>query len=756
MAAEPPVEPLVERVRKAIERGVQYLRDQEAGKGGWEHIDPVASNLHPGGRTCLALLALMNTGVRPEDPIVERGLRVLRKIEPRQTYVVALQTMVFADAGRNEDKERIQRNVDWLLDQRLFVNGEFRGWSYGTVRGAEGGDNSNTQYALLGLHAGHLSGARIDRKVWQSIQTYYLDSQQKDAGWAYKPASNATTFTMTTAGLCGLLIAGMELNLGREILNGNGTAQNCGQYEDNKPLGNALGWIGSKFSVRQRSNTFYSLYGVERAGRLSGLRFLGNHDWYRAGCQFLVEGQSRQDGSWSETEAIGTPSRIITTSFALLFLSKGRTPILMSKLYHGPGDDWNNDRYDCRNLVDYASKELFHRQPLAWQIFDCRRVSVTNNEELRALTSELLQSPIVYFNGHEAPRFSDLERSLLKEYVEQGGFILAESCCGAVGFDKGFRQLARELWPDNPLKPLGPEHPLWKAHALIPPGEFPLEGIEMGCKTVVIYSPRDLSCLWEANSVKEPRGLLAFRLGGNIIAYATGLEPPKPRLTASDIVKLEPEGKLIPRGYLKVAQLRHDGDWQPAPKAMQTLMSNLREKAKLDVALQTEPMRPNHPDLVDFKFLYMHGRAAFSFSPEEIKNLRMNLETGGLILADACCGKPAFDSAFREFAKQLFPDKRLEPVPLTDELYSKELNGTALTTVRCRTEVGAGTGKGGEFRDLPPALEGIRLNNRWVVLYSRYDLGCALEKHQSTDCLGHDHASALRLGTAAVLYALQY
>ena len=60
-----------------------------------------------------------------------------------------------------------------------------------------------------------------------------------------------------------------------------------------------------------------------------------------------------------------------------------------------------------------------------------------------------------------------------------------------------------------------------------------------------------------------------------------------------------------------------------------------------------------------------------------------------------------------------------------------------------------------EFRDVPPALEGIKINDRWVVIYSRYDIGCALEKHQSTDCLGHDHASALALGQAAVLYALK-
>jgi hypothetical protein len=37
-------------------------------------------------------------------------------------------------------------------------------------------------------------------------------------------------------------------------------------------------------------------------------------------------------------------------------------------------------------------------------------------------------------------------------------------------------------------------------------------------------------------------------------------------------------------------------------------------------------------------------------------------------------------------------------------------------------------------------------------LYSKYDLGCALERNTSADCIGYDHASALRIATAAVRY----
>jgi hypothetical protein len=53
---------------------------------------------------------------------------------------------------------------------------------------------------------------------------------------------------------------------------------------------------------------------------------------------------------------------------------------------------------------------------------------------------------------------------------------------------------------------------------------------------------------------------------------------------------------------------------------------------------------------------------------------------------------------------------------------------------------------------MEPFLEGIKVDGRWVVLYSKYDLGCALELNTSADCIGYDHGSALRIATAAVRY----
>ena len=151
--AEPRHEPLVEQVRKAIAGGVKYLRETQRPDGGWE-VDEFTL-VHKGGETSLAILALLNSGLTPKDPVITRALTSLRGVKTISTYACALQTMALVEAGFSEDRERIQQNVNWLIDIRLRdETGHLIGWTYGRRDRGTTPDNSNTQYALLGLHYG--------------------------------------------------------------------------------------------------------------------------------------------------------------------------------------------------------------------------------------------------------------------------------------------------------------------------------------------------------------------------------------------------------------------------------------------------------------------------------------------------------------------------------------------------------------------------------------------------------------------------
>ena len=101
----PPVkaeEELVEKVRKTIEKGVAFLKKEQK-QGKWEGVVLNLLADMEGGVTALVTLALLNCGEKPDSPAVAEALKYLRTLEPKKTYVVGLQTMVFAEARAKAD-----------------------------------------------------------------------------------------------------------------------------------------------------------------------------------------------------------------------------------------------------------------------------------------------------------------------------------------------------------------------------------------------------------------------------------------------------------------------------------------------------------------------------------------------------------------------------------------------------------------------------------------------------------------------------
>src|SRR5579872_223244 len=436
-------EELVVKVRKTIDLGVEFLKNNRSRTSkNWEGVVIGVLADMDGGQTALVTLALLNSGVKPEDPILVEPLEYLRSLPQKKTYVVALSNLVYAEARLSKDKPLIQQNANWLIDQAIGYRngaGKLEGWSYGT-HGNAFADNSNTQYALLGLYAAKQAGVKIDDKVWKAIQEYYVTTQIPEPNnstsgrWPYYTAKaqahiniqDQPSFSMTVAGVCGLIIATMGLDESEQKLDPTtGVAAKCGDYGSNTAMAKGMNWIGANFTFESPKSTFYNIYGIERLGRLSGQRFIHRYDWYREGCEKLVrlqalEGQNRGAIQSPDGKAVDS-SPILSTSFALLFLSKGRTPVLISKFAWGTYKDngsgtfleiptgpqgqvnWNRKHNDTRHIVEFCSKELFNGVPLAWQVYDVRRRDFGNDgdggksgkEKILEEVGSLLQSPVL-------------------------------------------------------------------------------------------------------------------------------------------------------------------------------------------------------------------------------------------------------------------------------------------------------------------------------------------------------------------------
>jgi hypothetical protein len=153
----------------------------------------------------------------------------------------------------------------------------------------------------------------------------------------------------------------------------------------------------------------------------------------------------------------------------------------------------------------------------------------------------------------------------------------------------------------------------------------------------------------------------------------------------------------------------------------------------------------------------MHGRTAFRLTDAERKQLRAYVERGGMVFANAICASEQFTKSFRREMEAIFADQPLEPIPKDDPLLTDLYGGFDLSTVT-RRDPQRTSGNGpvrGKLSKVAPDLEGIRFGERYGVIFSRYDLSCALEKHDSWECQGYVREDAARISMNVVLYSMQ-
>ncbi|WP_437224446.1 DUF4159 domain-containing protein [Planctomicrobium sp. SH661] len=760
---------LRERVLHSIEMAQKALLRMQRRDGSWPTMHYSSNEI---GLTSLVTLSLLNSGVPPDNEQIRRAIGWIKSADrdPTATYDISLAIMALAASGDPTVRGKISRLAERL---ERYQHGGAEGGTWGYRDEANWYDNSNTQFAILGLREAEYAGVPISREVWQRAQDHFLRTQSgpvdspNGSGWGYNQGQ-APTGSMSVAGIASLTITSAALENDKDV-SPDGRINCCGEDVDPAQLAidSGVRWLSRHFRVRSNPGSenwpLYYLYGLERAGRFTGQRFFGEHDWYREGAEFLIAGQSVREGVWITRQE----DEIAGTSLALLFLAKGLSPVVINKLKFGERDpqtgdvvgrDWNLHPRDVSNLVEYTSSLPNWPKLLTWQSVDLR--TAADGEGVSAL----LQSPIQFMSGSQSPEsIQGRELLLLREYFAQGGFLLAVENCEGSGFDAGFRDLVRRIFDgQHELEKLLPTHDVYRSEYLFPPdGQVPeLWGVDFGCRTAIIYAPYDHACRWNKWAKHDPPDRLisvktqidkSMKLGVNIIAYATGREL-LDKLQRPNINGKERE-KGLNRSSVQIARLRHTGGWDTAPNALRRLQGAL-ENVNIDMAAETPTLAATDPTLFDYPLLYVHGRKNFQLSPEEMADLKTYLENGGFLFADACCGSDQFDRSFRTIIEQMF-GRKLEPIPIENELYQLEL-GYDIRNVKRRIPTSDANTPSLAVQESTgaPLLEGIQIDNKYVVVYSKYDLSCALERQSTSACAGYPFEDAVKIGVNLVLYGL--
>jgi hypothetical protein len=744
-----------DQVRTAIEGGKKYLLAEQEPRGNWgQH------GQYPGGVTGLCTLALLNAGLEPSHPKVQKALAYLRKLKAEKTYSVALQTMALCAANPRRDALLIQKNVRWLEENQIERDDRAGSWAYP----GPGGDNSNSQFAVLALHEAQRVGAMVDPATWRRAAEYWRRCQHPDGSWGYQPGRPGTG-SMTCAGIGATVICQGKVTPADAKIQ-EGQVRCCLPQELDDSLERALTWLGRTFSVNRNPGSrglsqvwhYYYLYGVERVGRLTARRFIGEHDWYREGAEYLIGQQDVFTRSWTGSgHAENNPH--ISTALALLFLSKGRRPVLLSKLKHSSGSDWNRHRSDVAHLTAHA--ERLWGLDLTWQLTEIKTASV----------EDLLQSPVLILSGSQAFEMKGQEKKL-RAYLDRGGFLFAEACCAESSrFVRAFQNLVGRMFPESEyqLRMVGPEHPLWRVEQTVSPESSyagRLSAVEYGCRTCVVLSEVDLSCFWELSQqvrthkyppIVAQRMKDAMAIGVNVLAYATGRDPQGKEVSFGSAGSEANLDVLGPRGVIQIVKLQHGGGCNDAPGALVNLLRTANGgESKLRISTSEVPIYLSDKNLFNYHLAFMHGRHDFKLTPIERQQLRKFLENGGTLMADSICTSKPFALAFRRELKAALPDATLAPIPINHPMFTEACGGYDIQKVKRRDPARqqAGTPLRPRVRTVAPELEGIVLDGRMAVIFSPYDISCALEQHEALQCHGYTRKDAARIGLNVLMYSL--
>jgi hypothetical protein len=115
------------RIQRAIDRGVAYLKGLQGPKGEWSYSATPDSPANVGA-TALAALALLESGVKPDDPVVLKAAGYIRRSGPSLDYTYSLSAAIWFLDRLGDERDEIL--IQYLAVRLMGGQNEAGAWSY--------------------------------------------------------------------------------------------------------------------------------------------------------------------------------------------------------------------------------------------------------------------------------------------------------------------------------------------------------------------------------------------------------------------------------------------------------------------------------------------------------------------------------------------------------------------------------------------------------------------------------------------------
>jgi len=613
-------------------------------------------------------------------------------------------------------------------DCALLLGGHGAGGFYNYNLSGDG-DHSNSQYGVLGVWACE-EVMEIPTEYWELVDKGWKAQQYDDGGWTYgaKDATDTPKASMTAAGVATLFIT-------QDYLFGQ-TVKECKGNISNPNIEKGLKWMAKNFA-QVMGGSSYTLYGVERIGVASGYKYFGNVNWYEAGAEYLVNGANKQtaSGAWG-----GGFGAIPETCFSLIFLVRGRAPVVMNKLSYDidtNGDkpvigNWNQRPRDVANFGKWLSKQL--ECDLNWQIVS-----------LKANVDEFHDAPILYISGNQSLNFSKEDLAKLRQFVEEGGMILGNADCDSEAFAKSFKGLGKKLFPAYEWRTLKPNHPIynetfndrkkWK-------GDLPLEGLSNNARELLLLIPKgDPAAYWQTRSYKENRG--AHELIANLFLYAAGRRGNLRVKGKSYLVKADPA--VSPAATVKVARLKYAANWDPEPAGWRRLANVVNNEQATKLAMDVVDLSADDKKLTDYQIAHLTGTDKFKLTDPERQKIVAFVAGGGTLIIDSCGGGGDFTASAENELRTMWPNDPAKELKKTHPVLQD--NGKDFP-IKYREFARKQLGNLQRAR-----IKGIDIGNRTAVFFSGEDLSVGLVGQPIDGIFGYEPEVATKIVANIVKYA---
>jgi hypothetical protein len=732
-----------EEVDNALSRAKAFLYFEQNG-GLWEthpnqpsqaDVDRLSNNVNGGqwgGETALVVYALLASGESPLDSKLTKAIAFLQTADIKGTYALGLRAQLYnflppSKQVRLEAVEDVAR-----FENSIVKTGPAEGlWEYllDNKRDMSRQDHSVSQYGVLGAWACERSGAEVPTAFWQEVENAWIRDQAADGSWTYGPqgGDRGPTASMTVAGVATLFITQDYVHATNGI--------KCTGNIVNPHIEAGLSWLDKNFEevfneTRTNSAPYYALYGVERVGVASGRKYLGSVDWYQRGADFLVRNQSPR-GGWGNNK--------IDTCFGMLFLARGRAPVLFNKLQYDSGGkegDWNERPRDIANLTHWISKQT--ERDLNWQIVN-----------LKGSATDLLDAPVLYISGNKPLKLTPADEAKLREYCEDGGLIMGNPDCQSSAFTESFLKLGSHMFHDYEFRNLPAKHPIYTGEQYPRTSWKPAPSVlalSNGVRELMLLTNNtDPARRWQTQ--ETGRNLAEYELADNVVLYAIDK---KNLIEKGKTFAVTTDSSIQTNRVIKLARLQFAGNWNPEPGGWRRLAAILHNRSRIDLQISVAKLGSNQ--LGDGKtganVAVLTGTNTMKLNDAARKEIHDFVDGGGTLILDAAGGDGDFAASVESELAAIFGTDiatQLRTVlPPTAPIYNMTGNQIKDFSYRPFARTVLGTLH-------TPLINAATVNGRTAIYYSKQDLSAGLVGQPTDGIIGYEPDVATAIMTNLVV-----